>query len=642
MHTYANVKLYLTHSEILIHSCLRMHDEYQEAEEKEGEGRARKAPPESFLVVKEEQEMLLRRVLQRKAWPAAEVGRHVAPALHMLVVDPLEPARGVGMVEMERDGGMGIRWEGSGLELGVWSGAFIEGGGMVAVESGERSCQDGHNSVFLPPFRENTASRLVAMVTQRFLPTWLGRQAMSKPVSPLVLVQGGACTGKSVLLASAVEGLRHGLTRGSENWVVSVVMVPGGQQCGAEAEAFGRAACGPSAAGRWDLSWALQYLARDIQSQIRPRGGSGGERKVASTIGADLVGAWRWRGGQGEWGAQSVQKQTKAVAVGFFVEAIVAAISGRQSGSRAGYSVVCVVDGLTDAEVEELHALVERIQEEVLVALVKILGAGGRDVAPVLRFVASCQSLPRSLARLKRLVPRPAQGLSSDQEREGTTDADSASFTYRGLVPVVELGPMAPLEIVSLACSCLARSSNSGFPFVRDSARGPGCCTATTVRPSRKHVEGVLEKVLSRHQAPRKARGEQEDAEVEAKTVQQVIEGDPLYVAVACHLSIMFDEDEAIRARLQELPAALPDAFAQGILQPLEVSHGRDIVQALLLQLLAAPLGVNRADLKHILSHELAPLASPSWLPAADIAVDCILSALEPMLQVRVEAPCPI
>ena len=98
--------------------------------------------------------------------------------------------------------------------------------------------------------------------------------------------------------------------------------------------------------------------------------------------------------------------------------------------------------------------------------------------------------------------------------------------------------------------------------------------------------------------------------------------GDAAYVAAACALSVEHDEDARVAARLEELPPNLPDAFCLGVLEPLEVRHGRELVEALMLQLLAATTGVPRADLKLILKHQLAPLDNAAWLPAADIAVD--------------------
>jgi hypothetical protein len=56
------------------------------------------------------------------------------------------------------------------------------------------------------------------------------------------------------------------------------------------------------------------------------------------------------------------------------------------------------------------------------------------------------------------------------------------------------------------------------------------------------------------------------------------------------------------------------------------VRHGRELVEALLLQLLAATTGVPRADLKLILKHQFAPLDNAAWLPAADIAGTRVLT----------------
>ena len=111
------------------------------------------------------------------------------------------------------------------------------------------------------------------------------------------------------------------------------------------------------------------------------------------------------------------------------------------------------------------------------------------------------------------------------------------------------------------------------------------------------------------------------------------MEGEALYVAVACHVSALYEQDkEASGARLSELPRGLSEAFTLGVLLPLEVTHTYELVQALVLQLLAAPTGITRADLKLILRQQLSALQSKAWVPAADIAVDGVLMALEPFL----------
>jgi hypothetical protein len=133
--------------------------------------------------------------------------------------------------------------------------------------------------------------------------------------------------------------------------------------------------------------------------------------------------------------------------------------------------------------------------------------------------------------------------------------------------------------------------------------------------------------VLSRHKSSR-SKGKDEEAAAEGnprKKAQQEEEaegGDAAYVAASCALSVEHDEDARVAARLEELPPNLPDAFCLGVLQPLEVRYGRELVEALMLQLLAATTGVPRADLKLILKHQFAPLDNAAWLPAADIAVD--------------------
>ena len=133
--------------------------------------------------------------------------------------------------------------------------------------------------------------------------------------------------------------------------------------------------------------------------------------------------------------------------------------------------------------------------------------------------------------------------------------------------------------------------------------------------------------MLSRHKSSRSKGKDEEVAEGKPrKKAQQEDEeaegGDAAYVAAACALSVEHDEDARVAARLEELPPNLPDAFCLGVLEPLEVRHGRELVEALMLQLLAATTGVPRADLKLILKHQLAPLDNAAWLPAADIAVD--------------------
>ena len=122
-------------------------------------------------------------------------------------------------------------------------------------------------------------------------------------------------------------------------------------------------------------------------------------------------------------------------------------------------------------------------------------------------------------------------------------------------------------------------------------------------------------------------------------THTQELEGEALYVAVACHVSALYEQDkEASGARLSELPRGLSEAFTLGVLLPLEVTHTYELVQALVLQLLAAPTGITRADLKLILRQQLSALQSKAWVPAADIEVDGVLMALEPFLLASCDA----
>ena len=226
-------------------------------------------------------------------------------------------------------------------------------------------------------------------------------------------------------------------------------------------------------------------------------------------------------------------------------------------------------------------------------------------------------------------------------------------MTYRGRTPVVELLPMTKSEIFSLAWFCLLRTCGAsegrgvsrgggGFPFtsVRGEDRNVGAGAASVVKPAgfcpaHKHVDGIVAKVLSRQPRPRDAELAQKGSKGAENKTPEVVDGDSLYVATLCHLTVLHDEDEHIAARLdveQGVPASLHDALVQGVLRPLEVTHGRQVVEALVMQLVAATTGVSRADLKTTLAHQLQPLRTQGWLPAADLAIDSILTAIEPFL----------
>ncbi len=240
------------------------------------------------------------------------------------------------------------------------------------------------------------------------------------------------------------------------------------------------------------------------------------------------------------------------------------------------------------------------------------------------------------------------------KDREKSERGGGWQVTYRGRTPVVELLPMTKSQIFSLAWFCLLRTC--GASAGRGVSRGGGGFPFTSVRgdedsvgagaagwavkpagfcPTHKHVDGIVGKVLSRQPRPRDAELAQKRSKGAENKTPEAVEGDALYVAMLCHLTVLHDEGEHIAARLdveQGVPASLRDALVQGVLRPLEVTHGREVVEALVLQLVAATTGVSRADLKTTLAHQLQPLRTQGCLPAADLAIDSILRALEPFL----------
>jgi hypothetical protein len=226
----------------------------------------------------------------------------------------------------------------------------------------------------------------------------------------MVVVKGGACSGKSVLMARLVHHLKA-LSASpkalSAPRLVSFVFVPGGQREGAESNAASLP--GPGRAGKWDLCWVINYLAADILSQLG-RTTEGAQDEVAR-LAVDMELAWRWRyqptplPDRPATVAQAMDVHRWASARRRLVEAVVAAVTPSASppdaahGGAEGYSVLCVVDGLNDTQVDELNELVESLQAHVLVNLATLVGR-----MPVFKVVASTASLPKVWRHLRHLL----------------------------------------------------------------------------------------------------------------------------------------------------------------------------------------------------------------------------------------------
>lgn len=477
---------------------------------------------------------------------------------------------------------------------------------------------------------------------------------------PVVLVKGAACAGKSVLLSSALQSLRLSPPTHRPH-IISFAFIPGGQREGPESDAV---APGPGRAGTWGLSWALELLASDISSQVG-RTSLSANHPLAH-LAVDMVMAWRWHKLRAQADAAGItakpseaEQQRWSLSKMLFAEAVLAAIlapnAGEGSGqkpSKAGYAVVCVVDGLNDEQVGMLLELVETLYSEVLVHLTNLAG-----LLPVLKVVASCASLPRSLLKVKVRDPSQVRKGASSSATRIAALSRAAGLTFRDATAIFELQPPTEAEATSLAWWNLLSGSGAGplqgldghpaargFPLTcsfastdSDSPHPPAFSSIApgAFCPSPVHIRALVAKVLSREKARQQREQEKLRAEemgVTDKRPHLVIEGDALYLSAACHLSTLHDEDDRIAARLSELPVELADAFVQGVLVPLEVSHGLELVESLVLQLLAAPAGVTRTDLKLILAYQLEHLGNDAWLPFADMAVDRVLAALQPFL----------
>jgi hypothetical protein len=482
------------------------------------------------------------------------------------------------------------------------------------------------------------------------------RPATSVAGCPVVIVKGGACTGKSVLLAAALQALRSSPPAHRPH-LISFVFVPGGQREGLESDGV---TPGPGRADKWGLPWALEHLAADISHQLGRTSGAGSH--PLAHLAVDLVLAWRWRKLRAEARDAAdgllhtaAQRERWSLSKGLFVEAVVAAVmaphageGGPQKPSGSGYALVCVVDGLTDAQVSLLHELVESLYSEVLVHLANLTG-----VLPVVKMVASCVSLPRAVIKCKACDPSQVKKSATSAATSIAANSRPAGLTLRGTTAVFDLQALTEAELESLAWWCLLRGSGGGQGRGMEGCAGafPLTCSAASASgasllqlsggrprafcPTPLHIRSVVDKVMSRESEKKKREDEKRLAEeqgLEDKRPDLRIEGDVLYLAAACHMSAMHDEDEQIAARVSELPVELAEAFVQGVLVPLEVSYGLDLVEALVLQLLAATSGIPRADLKAVLAHQLAHLGTDACLPTADMAVDRVLAALHPFL----------